>query len=597
MRTLFTVVFAFLSISLFSQEMPVIKVGSHRIHITSFNVKVEVVGNIATTSYDMLFYNPTDFDLEGELTFPLEERQEVSKFAIEFNGEFREALVVENEQASINNQGVNPIVLKRIRDNTYKALIYPLPSKEHKRVVLTYDEEILFNEGSIDYHLPLNFNTTLDQFVFEMDVFDQKLKPELIKGFADDFEFKLSGNDYYVETEKENYAPNESLIVKIPLEHTFNKISTFEDYFYIYQHTDIVKTSEVTLMFIGVESSNKNIELFPNISMEVSNDFSISGKGAKPNDTLVLKFGHGNQTLNREFVIPSEGFNNPIVKKIWAKKKLRYLERDSNQNKKDIIAHCKLYNLASNYTSLAIFETVMDYVTYKNSPNGAFREDHILENGNGLTKTNSGNISGTITDSSGLPLLGVNIMVKGTTTGIQTNTDGYYTINAKKGDILVYSYIGMLTLENTLENTTIIDVVLNEDPEKLEEVVVNADKISREQKSRTYSSTTITSDKLIKGGYTDIIQALQGTVAGLVIREDDIFLRGGIQIIDPITGIPKNVPPLFIYDGMPLEFEDIKNINFYDIEEIEVIKSASQSLRYGPRAIGGVIVITSKSKN
>jgi tetratricopeptide (TPR) repeat protein len=205
------------------------------------------------------------------------------------------------------------------------------------------------------------------------------------------------------------------------------------------------------------------------------------------------------------------------------------------------------------------------------------------------------NITGTITDSSGTPLFGVNILVKNTTRGTQTNEDGHYTITAKKEDILVFSFIGMHSQEVTIQNKIVIDIVLKENTESLKEVIVNAEKISRKEKARSYSSSVITSDKLIKGGYTNLTQALQGTVAGLYIHDDiekgGVYLRGGTQA-SPGSA---NIPPLFIYDGMPLEFHELSSINFYDIGEIEVIKSASQALRYGPRAIGGVIVLTSKS--
>lgn len=210
-----------------------------------------------------------------------------------------------------------------------------------------------------------------------------------------------------------------------------------------------------------------------------------------------------------------------------------------------------------------------------------------------LSYFDSKKITGKITDSSGTPLFGVNILVKNTTTGTQTNEGGHYTITAKQGDILVFSFVGMHIQEVTFQTKVVINIVLKENTESLKEVVVNAEKIDRKEKARSYSSSVITSDKLIKGGYTNIIQALQGTVAGLSIREDSVFLRGGIQIID-IDGKPKNVPPLVIYDGLPLEVSDLETLNFYDIGEIEVIKSASQALRYGPRAVGGVIVIKSK---
>ncbi|WP_100615312.1 TonB-dependent receptor plug domain-containing protein [Confluentibacter citreus] len=209
-----------------------------------------------------------------------------------------------------------------------------------------------------------------------------------------------------------------------------------------------------------------------------------------------------------------------------------------------------------------------------------------------LANSTAEKITGNVTDGSGTPLFGVNVIVKGTKTGTQTDSKGQYSIKAKKGNVLVYSFIGMHTQEKTVENdTSVIDVILNENTEALKEVVINAEKISKNEKARSYSSSTITSDKLLKGGYTNVIQALQGTVAGLSYQGPDdksgqFYIRGQSSF--------NHVEPLFIYDGVPTERSDIMNINIFDIEKIEVIKSASAALRYGPRAIGGVIVITSK---
>ncbi|WP_100615311.1 carboxypeptidase-like regulatory domain-containing protein [Confluentibacter citreus] len=184
------------------------------------------------------------------------------------------------------------------------------------------------------------------------------------------------------------------------------------------------------------------------------------------------------------------------------------------------------------------------------------------------------NITGTITDSLGMPLFGVNVIIKGTKTGTQTDSKGQYSIKAKKGDVLVFSFVGMHTQELTLEDIAVVDIVLRQNTETLKEVVVNAEKISIKEKAKSYSSSLITSDKLIKGGFTDIDQALQ--VHGR-------NWRGGA--------------PLLIYDGMPLDFQDRNIINFYEISTIEVIRSASATLRYGPRATEGVIIITSKANN
>ncbi|PKQ46567.1 carboxypeptidase-like regulatory domain-containing protein [Confluentibacter flavum] len=195
-------------------------------------------------------------------------------------------------------------------------------------------------------------------------------------------------------------------------------------------------------------------------------------------------------------------------------------------------------------------------------------------------------ITGNVTDGSGTPLLGVNVIVKETKLGTQTDSKGHYSIKAKKGNVLVFSFVGMYTQEVTLEDKAVVDIVFKENIETLKEVVVNVEKISRKEKAKSYASTVITSDKLIKGGYTNVMQALQGTVAGF----HGGFIRGGTTF--------EGTPPLYILDGAPTDIGFLENnININEVEKVEVIKSASQSLRYGPRAIGGVVIVTTKFHN
>ncbi|WP_341215812.1 VIT domain-containing protein [uncultured Wocania sp.] len=173
-------IFLILPYAVFSQSIPSIKVGNDKLGITSLDIKVEVVGNIATTTYDMLFYNPTKEILEGELTFPLGEGQRVSGLALEVNGKLREAVVVEKEQGrvafeAVVRQRVDPILLEKGTGNKYKARIYPIPAKGYKRVVLSYEQELIFGEEAHYFHLPLGFKKNLDHFVLEVNVFNQNL--------------------------------------------------------------------------------------------------------------------------------------------------------------------------------------------------------------------------------------------------------------------------------------------------------------------------------------------------------------------------------------------------------------------------------------
>jgi CarboxypepD_reg-like domain/TonB-dependent Receptor Plug Domain len=196
------------------------------------------------------------------------------------------------------------------------------------------------------------------------------------------------------------------------------------------------------------------------------------------------------------------------------------------------------------------------------------------------------NITGTITDSSGTPLFGVNILVKNTTTGTQTDEDGHYSINAKQGDTLMFSYVGMITLEAIIETSNDISFSMQEDAEMLDAVVLDNTKIiTREEKASAYGSTELTASQISKGGfYNSIAQLLQ---------ERGINTRGQ-------TTIYGKDMPLFVVDGMPISQDvgDIdRMINAEDIVKINVIRGTFGYAKYGGRGIGGVIEITTKFKS
>lgn len=205
------------------------------------------------------------------------------------------------------------------------------------------------------------------------------------------------------------------------------------------------------------------------------------------------------------------------------------------------------------------------------------------------------NVIGTVTDSFGNPMMGVNVLVKDKARGTQTGEDGYYFIKVELEDVLVFSYIGMESQEIRVGDKKNIDVVLEQIPENLEQVVMSGQKkVTRKERSRSYASTVITSEQIAQGNYINVIQALQGKVAGLNISPSSgtggpdssvsFSIRGGTSL--------KGMSPMFFYDGMPVDPDFLYSINVNDIESIEVIKSAGAGLRYGPSEVrkNGAIV-------
>ncbi|MFH6768076.1 SusC/RagA family TonB-linked outer membrane protein [Gaetbulibacter aquiaggeris] len=219
-------------------------------------------------------------------------------------------------------------------------------------------------------------------------------------------------------------------------------------------------------------------------------------------------------------------------------------------------------------------------------------------------------ISGTVSDNSGLPLPGVNIVVSGTTNGTQTDFDGKYTIKASVGNVIVFSYVGQKTQSVTVGASNTMNVVLLEDAQALEEVVVTALGIKREEKALGYSVQSIKGEGLTEARESNISNAISGKIAGVQVTgtsgsvgaSSRIVLRGNSSI----TG---NNEPLYVVDGVPIDNRSYGNagsgggvdlpngaadINPDDIETITVLKGPNAAALYGLRAGNGVIVITTK---
>jgi TonB-linked SusC/RagA family outer membrane protein len=203
-------------------------------------------------------------------------------------------------------------------------------------------------------------------------------------------------------------------------------------------------------------------------------------------------------------------------------------------------------------------------------------------------------VRGIVKDATGEPLIGVNVLVKGTTNGTITGIDGDYSLtNVKASDVLVVSYIGYLTQEVKVANQSTINVTLKEDTKTLDEVVVIGYG-SVKKKDLTGSVATVSSETLTAVPVASATEALQGKMAGVQITttegspdaEMKIRVRGGGSITGDNT-------PLFIVDGFPVE--SISDIPASDIEDMTVLKDASSTAIYGSRGANGVILVTTKS--
>ena len=163
-------------------------------------------------------------------------------------------------------------------------------------------------------------------------------------------------------------------------------------------------------------------------------------------------------------------------------------------------------------------------------------------------------ISGVVIDKDlNEPLTGVNVLVKGTTTGTITDFDGKYTLEADANSILVFSYLSMKTIEEPVNGRTKIDVTMVSDAEALDEVVVTAMGIKRESKTLTYSAQTVGGKDLNEIKNVNMINSLQGKSAGLQITPNSTGAGGSSKILfRGNKSISGNNQPLIVVDGVPM---------------------------------------------
>ncbi len=201
-------------------------------------------------------------------------------------------------------------------------------------------------------------------------------------------------------------------------------------------------------------------------------------------------------------------------------------------------------------------------------------------------------ITGTVVDASGMPIIGANVMVKGTTNGTITDFDGKFKLdNVNKGDIIQISFIGYTT-QDVVCNDKSINVILKEDSKALDEVVVIGYG-TQKKADLTGSVANIGADKLTTQSNVNIGQALQGKIAGVDIVSQGGTPGSGSRIMVRGIGTLNNASPLYVVDGMYMS--DIDHLNPNDIKSIDVLKDASSAAIYGSRAANGVIIVTTKS--
>ncbi|HLT32401.1 MAG TPA: carboxypeptidase-like regulatory domain-containing protein, partial [Aquaticitalea sp.] len=201
-----------------------------------------------------------------------------------------------------------------------------------------------------------------------------------------------------------------------------------------------------------------------------------------------------------------------------------------------------------------------------------------------------------MSDNSGLPLPGVNILVKGTTTGTQTDFDGNYSINAQTGDVLSFTYIGLKAQEVTVGTSNTVNVTMEEDAAVLDEVIVTAIGIKRERRETSYVTESVDSEELLTVQPQSAASALAGKVAGLQINVQDNGVRPNTQILlRGLRSITQSNSALIVIDGSISTQGAFDQLNPNDIESLTTLKGATAAALYGSRAANGALLVTTKT--
>lgn len=247
------------------------------VSLQDLSVKVDVVGNIATTTFDMTFHNSSSRVLEGEFEFPLGEGQTVSRYALDINGTLREGVVVEKEKGrktfeDVTRRNVDPGLLEKTKGNNFKTRIYPFNPDGTRRVLVAYEQELKSTDGKCFYRLPLASNVTVQTFSLNV-LLQNQAKPVVDKNGMN-LSFQADGDNYKSNFEKKNYKLNKDIVIEIPknnLPSVFTENAGATTYFYTFanikpQQKDKVLPKSLTVIY-DVSSSAQTADQQTAISL------------------------------------------------------------------------------------------------------------------------------------------------------------------------------------------------------------------------------------------------------------------------------------------------------------------------------------------
>ena len=189
--------------------------------VQSVDVDVKVRGPLASTTIEMVFFNPNGRVLEGELIFPLGEGQTIAGYALEVEGKLRQAVVVEKEKGreifeEITRRGIDPGLAELTKGNVFRTRVYPIPANGTKRIAVTFEQELSDDGKGLRYLLPMAFTEKIGRFHARAEVVKQESAPMPEAGDAEALTFEKWRDSFVAELTKENYTPAKPLAFTVP---------------------------------------------------------------------------------------------------------------------------------------------------------------------------------------------------------------------------------------------------------------------------------------------------------------------------------------------------------------------------------------------
>ncbi|MCH5714887.1 VIT domain-containing protein [Niabella hibiscisoli] len=232
MRSL-PIVILMLTCTLSYAQMPTLKINGEKdnpVILEQVDITVAITGNIAATTMQLSFKNNGSRVLEGELTFPMPEGVTVSRYALDINGNMREAVPVSKARAtevfeSIQHRNIDPGILEKVEGNNFRTRIFPLPVGGIRTIIIGYEEELQINKDhALQYYLPFNYAQAIPKFSLKTSIWGTNEKPVLLEQPDGSFNFSGYENIFTATMEKQNYRPVKPLLINLP-----KKLNTHEN--------------------------------------------------------------------------------------------------------------------------------------------------------------------------------------------------------------------------------------------------------------------------------------------------------------------------------------------------------------------------------